>query len=741
MFSDAEIAIFQEELEEKLQIINDNILLLEQQQVTPEVIQEIFRAAHTIKGSSAIMGYDKMTNLTHEIESLFDKIRSNRLSVNEELVDVLFEAMDTLTALKEEIVGDGVKNTDIDAVLNKIKQISGGNSNGVSARGDASAVFDTTSQDNLDNDSSGGNGANAAPAPAGRPPATQFDMEIDDATGDVIREADMRGYRAYGLHISIEPDCQMKEVRAFLLFETLEQAGEIIKTNPPAEELQTGHFEDNIDLIIVTQSDMDQVKNLALSVAEIRDVDIKMIELDDKPDQEGYPGGAPEPGQPAMQKQTPVTAAETVAGNAPLKADHNEKNSQTGKLEKKTIKTVRVDVEKLDTLMNLVGELVIDRTRLERFVEIFENNHGSDEMVDDILEISNHLGQVTTDLQDEIMKARMLPVAQVFNRFPRMVRDIAHKLGRDIEFIIEGKETELDRNVIEVIGDPLIHLLRNSIDHGIEPPEERQRVGKPSRGKLLLKASYSEGHIVITVEDDGRGIDAQKLKDKALRKGLVSKEQAARMSEREALDLIFLPGFSTVEDEKISDISGRGVGMDIVRTQIENINGTVEYKTAPGQGTVFTIKLPLTLAIIRALMVEHGDMTYAFPLTYVVETLKMKRTDIKNIRNAEVIVVRGQVYPLKRLEDILWNGAGHEDGEKIYVVIVGSGDRKLGVVVDRLIGEQEIVIKSLGSYLGQVEGLSGAAILGDGKVSLIVDVRSLVRSASSEEAFAYAAIN
>lgn len=556
----------------------------------------------------------------------------------------------------------------------------------------------------------------------------------------------MRGYHAYGLKIGIEPDCQMKEVRAFLLFETLEQAGEIIKTNPPTEELQTGHFEDNIDLIIVTQSDMDQVKNLALSVAEIRDVYIKMIELDDKPYQGDnhpgdYPGGAEKPGQPVMHKQAPVTAAETVAGSAPLKANPNEKNSKTGKPEKKTIKTVRVDVEKLDTLMNLVGELVIDRTRLERFVEIFENNYGSDEMVGDILEISNHLGQVTTDLQDEIMKARMLPVAQVFNRFPRMVRDIAHKLGRDVDFIIEGKETELDRNVIEVIGDPLIHLLRNSIDHGIEPPEERQRLGKPRRGRLLLKASYSEGHIVITVEDDGRGVDAQKLKDKALRKGLISQEQAARMSEREALDLIFVPGFSTVEEDSVSDISGRGVGMDIVRTQIENINGTVEYKTAAGQGTVFTIKLPLTLAIIRALMVEHGDMTYAFPLTYVVETLNVKRSDIKNIRNAEVIVVRGQVYPLKRLEDIFWNGTGHEDGEKIYVVIVGSGDRKLGVVVDRLIGEQEIVIKSLGSYLGQVEGLSGAAILGDGKVSLIVDVRSLVRSASSEEAFAYAAIN
>ena len=686
MFSNEEIAIFQEELEEKLQIINDNILLLEQQQATPEIIQEIFRSAHTIKGSSAVMGYDKMTGLTHEIESLFDEVRQNRLEITPGLVDVLFEAMDTLTELKEEIVSGTENSTDITLILSKITKARDKN----------------VDQPKLQNPASEPGSVSGA-----SPPLPE--IELDESLEEVIRAAELRGYYAYAMQISIEDDCQMKEVRAFLLFETMEQAGEIIKSNPPVEDIQSGHFDTDIALVIITQADMDQVKNLALSVAEIHSAHIKLLES-----------------AAAVHHLDPKQTA--------------TEPDKTARQDRKTIKTVRVDVEKLDSLMNLVGELVIDRTRLERFVDVFENSHGADELVEDILEISSHLGQVTTDLQEEIMKARMLPVAQVFNRFPRMVRDITHKLNKDIEFLVDGKETELDRNVIEVIGDPLIHLLRNSIDHGIEKPRERQRLGKPPKGLLQLKAAYVESHIVITVEDDGRGIDVQKLKDKALKCKIISAEQYRQMGDREAMDLIFQPGFSTIAEDSVSDISGRGVGMDIVRTQIESINGTVDYVTWPGRGTRFSIKLPLTLAIIRSLMVEHAGRTYAFPLTYVVETLHLGRSEIKKIRHAEVIVVRGQVYPLKRLEDT-FNLAPGETGDKIYVVIVGSGERKIGVVVDRLLGEQEIVIKSLGTYLGQVEGLAGAAILGDGKVSLIIDVRGLLRNMGAEEALAHAAVN
>ncbi len=704
MFSNEEIAIFQEELEEKMQIISDNVLLLEQQQATPEVIQEIFRAAHTIKGSSAVMGYDKMTELTHELESLFDEIRHDRLEITGDLVDVLFEAVDKLSDLKDEITGNANENVDISQVLQRIKQVK--QTPGVETNNQYGTKHQYSPKMSIVSDYE----------------QSLAEIEVDDVSEDVIGEAEIRGYHAYGLQVVFAEDCQMKEVRAFLLIETLEQVGEIIKTNPQMEEIQSEHFNNSIALIIISQSDIDQVKNLALSVAEINAVHIQNIRINNTLEQEM---------KNSSDRENTVEAAPAVV-NLPNIADNGPK---------KTIKTVRIDVEKLNTLMNLVGELVIERTRLERFVNVFESKFGSEDIAEDILEISSHLGKVTTDLQDEIMKARMLPVAQVFNRFPRMVRDIAHKLGKEIDFIIEGKETELDRNVIEVIGDPLIHLLRNSIDHGIEDAKERQRLGKPVQGFLKLKASYSEGHIVITVEDDGRGMDARKIKKKALQRGLITQEQSDRMSDREAQELIFAPGFSTVEEDHVSDISGRGVGMDIVRTQIENINGTVDYYTVPGQGTRFSIKLPLTLAIIRALMVEHGSRTYAFPLTYVVETLYVNRSDIKTIRYSKVIIIRGQVCPLKRLGDIFNHETSKTDDDKVYVVIVGSGDRKLGIIVDELIGEQEIVIKSLGSYLGQVEGLAGAAILGDGKVSLIVDVRSLVRSAGSEEALLYAAAN
>ncbi|MHB8157560.1 MAG: chemotaxis protein CheA, partial [Desulfocucumaceae bacterium] len=407
---------------------------------------------------------------------------------------------------------------------------------------------------------------------------------------------------------------------------------------------------------------------------------------------------------------------------------------RTAGSEKSTIKTVRVDVQKLDNLMNLVSELVIDRTRLDRFVEIFEGRYGSEELADDIVEISNHLGQITTDLQDEIMKARMLPVATVFNRLPRMVRDIAQKLGKEIDFIIEGKETELDRNVIEIIGDPLIHLIRNAIDHGIESPEEREGNNKPRKGRVFLKAAYVESHIVITLSDDGRGLGADKIRSLAEKKGLIKHDTLARMSDREVCDLIFLPGFSTATE--VSDVSGRGVGMDIVRNQVEQINGTLEFHSESGRGTVFNIKLPLTLVIVRALMVGMGDQVYAFPLANVMETLAIKDSEIKMVRHSEVIVVRGKVLPLVRLANMFKTETEKAAG-KLYVVVLGSGDRRIGVVVEKLVGEQEIVIKSLGAYLGQMTGLSGATILGDGRVALIIDAKGIIKDTGKED-LAYA---
>jgi len=708
VFSSEEISVFLDELEEKIQILNENILALERGGGSDEVLQEIFRAAHTIKGSSAVMGYDKMAELTHEMENLFDLLRKGILPVTREIVDALFAALDTLHALRDEILG---------------------RASGVDAAGALEALR-SCREAAMEAAGAPGNGLPAEEAP--RPEGGRF--ELTAAEEEVVREAEVRGFSAYRVTVRLDPGTQMKQVRAFLVFENLQQAGEVIASRPPAEDLQEGRFEDSFALLLLTREDPDRVRNLLMTVAEVAEVTVEKVELPAgearAPGPEAAAGergeegeGAPGPAAGAARGEVAAAAARAaVRAEAP---------------EVRAVQTVRVDVQRLDTLMNLVGELVIDRTRLNRFAEIFESRFGgeSSDMVDTLNEISSHLGQITGDLQEHIMKARMLPVAQVFNRFPRMVRDLAQKLGKEINFVVEGHETELDRNVIEVIGDPLIHLIRNAIDHGIEPPQERAARGKPAAGTLYLKASYMENHIIITVQDDGRGIDPQVLRERAVEKGLLDRESAARLSDREALNLIFMSGFSTAAD--VSDLSGRGVGLDVVRNNIENVNGTVDVDSTPGRGTTFTIRLPLTLAIIDALMVEVAGEQFALPLSHVVETLSIRPSEIKKVKHSEVVLVRGAILPLVRLSEVFGLPGGGE-GERVFVVVLSAGERRFGAVVDALLGELEIVIKSLGNFLGKVPCISGATILGDGQVALIVDVRSLVKEIGIEEA-AYAA--
>lgn len=695
MFSDLEIGVFIDELEEKIQVINDGLLMLERDEENSDIIQEIFRAAHTIKGSSGIMGYQNMANLTHEMENLFDKIRHGEIHVTSAMVNVLFEALDTLKALKEEVTGGGPA-VDTSAVVARIKGfVEGGSTAGQNPTINAAPVQNVSVEAEHSN---------------------RRWLEIREVEENVIREAEYRGFQCYKVAVDIDRDCQMKNVRAFLVFETLQQVGEIIKSEPAAEEIQDGKYDVGFQVVLITREESGSIKNLLITISEVTEAEVQPVLLNN------------------MDNLNGQSKVKEAVGNQPVVQENAAAKQETS--DKKAVKTVRVDVNKLDNLMNLVGELVIDRTRLNRFAEIFETRFGSDDLVESINEISNHLGQVTGDLQEQIMKARMLPVAQLFNRFPRMVRDTAQKLNKEIDFVVEGKETELDRNVIEVIGDPLIHLIRNSIDHGIEGPEERLAAGKPAMGTLLLKASYAESHIVITVQDDGRGINANKIRNKAVEMGFLDRETAERMSDREVLQLIFRAGFSTKNNE-VSDLSGRGVGMDVVNTAIEQINGTVELDTKPGAGTTITIRLPLTLAIIRALMVTLGKQVYAFPLTNVSETIRITEKDVRRIGNNQVIVVRDRILPLIRLGR-LFNCSDCVQDTKMFVVILGSGDKRIAVVVDKLLGEQEIVIKSLGDYLGQIQGLSGACILGDGKVALIVDVRSLVKDMGTEEA-AYAA--
>ena len=682
MYGDVEMMVFMEELEEKIQSINDNVLLLEKSGDSPEVIQEIFRAAHTIKGSSGVMGFEKMMNLTHEIENLFDRLRQGTMKVSTSLVDILFESLDYLKLLKDEITGDA-KDVSVTGITEKLQAFQ--------AAGAGEEVDDRDLGESVE-------------------PAVSAGL-INGVIIDLIKEAELRGFQVYQVTVRVSKDCQMKNVRAFLVFEGLQQAGEILNSTPSAEDIQDGKYDDSFTLVYISQEDVDQIKNTVMSISEIDSVDIQYIDSNE------------------------ISVAEESKGTEPIQREVKADSSSLApaSLEKTTIKTVRVDVQKLDTLMNLVSELVIDRTRLVRFVDIFENKYGSEELVENINEISSHLGQITTDLQEEIMKARMLPVSTVFSRMPRMVRDIAQKLGKEIEFIVEGQETELDRNVIEVIGDPLIHLIRNSIDHGIEAPEERVKIGKTRSGVVKLKASYVESHIVITISDDGKGIDVERIKKIAMDKGLLKSDALERMNDQEILDLIFEAGFSTVDI--VSDVSGRGVGMDIVRSQIEQINGTVEYSTEVGKGTVFQIRLPLTLVIVKALMVGMADSVYAFPLPNVMETLSIDESEIKLVGQSEVIVVRGNVLPLLRMSDLFMDRSERED-EKLYVVVLGFGNRRVGVIVDRLLGEQEIVIKTLGSYLGQITGISGATILGDGRVALIIDAKGIIKDSKEELAYA-----
>ena len=687
VFSDAEMAVFLDELEEKIQVLTDNLLLLEQSgDDDPKVLQEIFRAAHTIKGSSAVMGFTKMSSLTHEIENIFDKMRNNELKPTSSLINVLFEALDALKILRDEIVTENAEKYDTTEIIAKLKEAVAGKDVSV-------------------------------PAPNSTQSATE---EFTAEEIEKIREFDLKGYQLYEIKVYLDPATVMKSVRAFIVLQQLRELGTVIKTVPAEELLVKSEDFSDFTVYLASGEDIDRLQNILLTISEVERVEINPKQVEDNLEIKKE-----QPGEEEV-KAAEVEGEKTASPEKTLTDFKAKTPAAASGDEKKVTQTVRVDVQKLDTLMNLVGELVIDRTRLLSVIDkLYNINRENNELVETLAEVSSHIGQITTDLQDVIMKARMLPIAQVFNRFPRMVRDLAQKLNKEVEFIVEGKETELDRNVIEVIGDPLIHLIRNALDHGIESPEEREKLGKPRAGRLRLAAAYLENNIVITVEDDGRGIDPNAVRRKAVEKGIISEREAEMLSDKEAIKLIFRSGLSTAQ--KVNDVSGRGVGMDIVKSQIEQINGEVQVESQVGKGTIFTIRLPLTLAIIRALLVEHQGQIYAFPLNFVQETLIASQEELRKVQDYDVMLLRGKVLPLISLSNLFNLPEEQEQKEWYFVVILGTGNHRLGVIVDNLLGEQEIVIKSLGEYLGQVKGLSGATILGDGRIGLIIDARGILQ--------------
>lgn len=665
------LEIFIEESHEHLQSLNQSLLGLETKPKDMQILNEIFRVAHTIKGMAGTMGYVKMTKLTHQMENVLDDIRNSKIDVNTYIIDVLFECLDFLENAVNHVASNGNEGNNLaDDIIVKLNIILKGKTEEVAIT--------------------------AAPKTANE----KGIMKFNQYDNGVMAKAIEQGYNVFKVKIMLDSGCMLKAARAFIVFQTVERYGEIIKAVPSVEDIEDEKFENEFSILIITNESEAVVRKDLESISEINQVIFDKIE---KVEEE-------------MLDAAQGDSSDTIHGNS-NENEGRDSDEDTHNKKSKTGKTVRVDIDRLDNLMNLVSELIIIKTRLEGV--------GLDKNDQDMGEAVEYLERITTNLHDAVMKVRMVPIDRVFNRFPRMVRDLSKELNKDITLSLSGEETELDRTVIDEIGDPLIHLIRNSIDHGIEDKEERSKSGKSPTGNLYLRAYQDGNSVVIEVEDDGNGIDINKVRKKAIEKGIISKSEADTMDEKASVELLFKPGFSTADI--ISDISGRGVGLDVVKTKIESLNGVVEVETFSGKGSKFIIRLPLTLAIIQALMVTVGNEKYAIPLNVIRDITTIKTDSIRNIHGQEVVLNRDNVLPIIRLSKVLDVEASTAEVEdEMTIVIVKKGEKYAGFIVDSLIGQQEIVIKTLGKYLSGIKFIAGATILGDGQVALIVDTNSLI---------------
>lgn len=776
------LSVFLQEASEQMVLLEQDILKLEQE-ASQELLQEIFRAAHTLKGSSRAMGFTTMGELTHAMEDVFDSLRHGQLAVIPALIDALFGGLDALKVMLEQVASTGTTALDTVQLTGQLRAVL----TAATAPAPPEAVGAVAPTPVQQKANSGAQPAGSTAAPSMAPGRSA--VVLTDAEHSAYQDALVAGYSIYSLMIEVVPDCVMKSVRAAMVLQALEQVGSVLGTYPDEEGLESEHFETTFEVVVATLKPSAELTRAAHTVNEIKSVIAEPWYTHDA----GEPGSATAPAADVVNLQTiavgnptkdtaesrpALAAGSNRPDNAATSAEATEAkppaSPAASKTETRTAsqpQTVRVDVARLDSLLNLIGELVIDRTRIAQLSSQLEGQFGLNPVVEHLNDTSAHVARITDQLQDEIMKARMLPIENVFSRFPRMVRDLAQKMGKEINFIVEGKETELDRSVIEVVGDPLIHMLRNSVDHGIEMPDEREQSGKSRVGNVWLSARHQENHIVIEVKDDGKGIDPDQLRASAVKKGLMSKEAAARLSDKEAINLIFASGFSTAA--VISDVSGRGVGMDIVKNNIQKLGAIIDVESTVGKGSTFTVKLPLTLAIIRGLLVTVQGNVYALPLGAVVETLRIEQDAVKNIQRQPNVVLRGKTLPLVQISDLfplrqssygstrLSDGAGgqavvhrrtedaqarHTEAEAsdgaasaLYVVVVGAANRQVGLIVDTLVGEQEVVIKTLGKFIGEIPGLSGATILGDGRMGLIVDVAGIITMAVQKKGTAYAA--
>ncbi len=691
------LEIFIDETKEHLQDLSDQLMILETEPENADVINEIFRAAHSLKGMAGTMGYKRMQHLTHMMENVFSEVRNGNIKVTIHMVDILFQCLDALEAYLDEIVNNADEGTnDNEPIIKLLNGFLEGESEN-----------DSTSNKKAEKEENKPQGDNSS----------GYQVKFSEFEVNAIGEAFRKNMNVFSIRVFVDESCILKAARAFLVFKSLEELGEVIKSDPSVQDIEDEKFDLDFSVVFVTEATKEKVLNAINSVSEIRRVDMDAIT--ELPKVEKHEDKREERHEEKEEKEEIAKAENTSVKENTGKQTAPAKAVSGGK--PVVNRSVRVDIEKLDVLMNLVSELIIAKNGL-----VSASNSDDREKANGFNEQIEYLERVTTNLHESVMKVRMMPIETVTQKFPKMVRDLSKKLDKKMKLTISGEDTELDRTVIDEIGDPLMHLLRNSADHGLESEEIRRERGKDPVGSIILNAYQDGNNVVIEVKDDGNGIDIEGVKNKAIEKGTITEEQAETMSDKDIIDLLFRPSFSTAK--VVSDVSGRGVGLDVVKTKIEALGGDIEVKTKLAEGSCFIIRLPLTLAIIQALMVEIGDEKYAISLGSIQTIEDVLKTDIKYVQSKEVINLRGSVIPIIRLDEILdIEKSGEDEEENLTVVIIKKGEKQAGLVVDRLIGQQEIVIKSLGSYINNGNKLiSGATILGNGDVALILDANTLV---------------
>ena len=686
------LSMFIDESNDHLQSLNESMMGLEANPEDLSIVQVIFRSAHTLKGMAATMGFEDLASLTHQMENVLDLVRNNKLRMQDFIFDTLFKSLDALESMVEDITAGGEGKADVSAIVSSLQAIVRGE---IPLAGGAVTEITTTA-------------AKSAETP----------ILLDEFQFSVLEQSLQEGHQVLYVDVTIREDCQLKAVRAYMVFDLLERSGEVVKSFPSVQDIEQEKFDKGFSLYYITQKDAAVIQAMILNLSEIDKVSAVALDQESL-NQLGQDMVAATTEAVAPVAPVPSAPSSTASLNTSAAAkDEGSKAATPSRTGGAPSRTIRVDIERLDVLMNLFSELLIDRVRLEQLASEVQNG--------DLTETVEHMGRVSSDLQSIVMKLRMVPVDTVFNRFPRMVRDLAKSLDKKVDLIITGAETELDRTVIDEIGDPLVHLLRNAVDHGIESVADRIAAGKPETGTVHLRAFHSGNHVFIEIEEDGIGIYPQKVLKSAVKKGVITSEQAAGMTDDEAYQLLFAPGFSTAE--VISDVSGRGVGLDVVKAKISSLGGNVTIYSTPGKGTNFSVQLPLTLSIIAAMLIKLGSEKYAIPLSSIVETGIVKQSQIRTIHGNKMLEFRNSHIPLVSLSR-LFSIPDYDESteEETEIVVVRKGERLVALAVQDFIGQNDIVIKNLGKYLPDIQGISGATILGDGQVALIIDPNAFIK--------------